>query len=87
MWKYFPTPAMGQHMCWTMVAALLLQTLCGCGGSGADRILEPGIMNEAQHSHYHVHASDASHDHSHAGESGGHTHTHLHNHSIDEHSM
>jgi hypothetical protein len=67
---------------WPLVAS-------GCGGSSAT--VEPGIMEETQHSHYHVHAVDASHGHTHPGLDafGGHTHphAHLHRHSDNEAHM
>jgi hypothetical protein len=70
---------------WIAISALLFLACCGCGTP--DQALEPGMMNEAQHTHYHVHAADASHEHSHSQKLGGHTHTHSHNHSVGEHSM
>jgi len=64
-----------------LIAGVVTLAVCGCS-RGTNETLEPGIMNEAQHSHYHVHAVDASHEHSHANLDayGGHTHSHKHAH-------
>ena len=85
MIRHLSQASMKKCKVWIAIPTLLLEAFCGCGSS--DQTLEPGMMNEGQHTHYHVHAADASHEHSHSQELGGHTHTHSHNHSVGEHSM
>ena len=62
-----------------LIVGLLTLAVCGCS-RGTNETLEPGMMNEAEHTHYHVHAVDATHEHTHSA-LGGHTHTHKHPHS------
>lgn len=72
------------HQHKSLIVALLTFALCGCSHA-TNETLEPGVMDEAEHSHYHIHAADASHEHSHANLDafGGHTHSHKHPHSAE----
>jgi hypothetical protein len=69
------------HQRTALVVGILALAVCGCSRA-TNETLEPGIMNEAEHSHYHVHAVDASHEHAHPDLDafGGHTHSHKHSH-------
>ena len=71
------------HQRTALIIGSLTLAFCGCNRA-TNETLEPGVMNEAEHSHYHVHAVDASHEHSHPNLDalGGHTHSHKHPHNV-----